>query len=625
MQMAENSRVHAPYNFVPFSSKVLIPYESVGDLPRHDELRTDLKSGEIHVTLQAKTPVFVSDGDPKKQNDSHFFRGANGKHMIPGSTVRGMVRENMQILGFGLIRRGEDLEDYQIYFREIAAATGNIAEPLKKYYADTLGIPYSKDAKIRKSVSIPQAVKSGYIRCKNGKYFILPAAEQFIRVSRKHKDVQCFGSKNARVVPVAYRAVNGSVKQILPVDQGIPGMQKGMLLYTGKPVGKVPNHLYLFSEEDPEARAIPVDPKDILSYMEDLESRANSLKAYYPVSFWELPKEGRSKPVFFVRHNGHLYFGMSLFLRIGYQYPLSEGLPKSHREMMEEKRPLDYPHAILGFATDMNSYRSRVSFGDFEAVGSSLELETRRAILSGPRPSYYPAYVVDGKNYNDVDSNSQEDKDRFQLRGYKQYWMKPMESTTVPEGKEKVGTVLRPLPEGTEFTGIICFQNLTDVELGLLLWSIRLEEGCFQTVGMGKPYGYGRMNVQIDSLRTLDYDRLYGSDLTSNPWKDETDQVARYIDAYDAGVLGTTGKKKKIAHVRDRAEIQDFFFLKRSVRDGRNETYMELKEYQNVREPLPTVRSIRESEEGTAATSAGSAPTGPVDPYEALRNKFKKL
>ena len=110
-----------------------------------------------------------------------------------------------------------------------------------------------------------------------------------------------------------------------------------------------------------------------------------------------------------------------------------------------------------------------------------------------------------------------------------------------------------------------------------------------------------------------------------SPWKDETDQVARYIDAYDAGVLGTTGKKKKTAHVRDRAEIQDFFFLKQSVRDGRNETYMELKEYQNVREPLPTVRSIRESEEGTAAASAGSSPTGPVDPYEALRNKFKKL
>lgn len=57
--MAENSRVHAPYNFVPFSSKVLIPYESVRDLPRHDELRTDLKSGEILVSVRAETPVFV--------------------------------------------------------------------------------------------------------------------------------------------------------------------------------------------------------------------------------------------------------------------------------------------------------------------------------------------------------------------------------------------------------------------------------------------------------------------------------------------------------------------------------------------------------------------------------------
>ena len=623
MQMAENSRVHAPYNFAPFSNKILFPYSGIGELPGHDTLREDLKSGEIQVTLRAETPVFVSDGN---KEDPHFFRGANGKFMIPGSTVRGMARANMQILGFGLIRRGEDLEDYQIYFREIATATGNIAEPLKEYYADTLGIPYPRNVKIRKSVSIPQAVESGYIHCKNGKYFVLPTAEQFIRVSRKHRDVQCFGSKNARVVPVAYRVVNGSVKQILPVDQGIPGMQKGILLYTGKPVGKVPNHLYLFSEENPEAQAIPVDPNDILSYMEDLESRANNLKAHYPVSFWELPKEGRSKPVFFVRHQGHLYLGMSLFLRIGYQYPLSAGLPKHHREMIgQEKIPLDYPYAILGFAGKEESYRSRVSVGDFTAVGDPKEQQRVRAILGGPKPSYYPGYVGGGKNYNDVDPGSEDDKDRFQLRGYKQYWMKPVEPTAVPEGKEKVGTALRPLPEGTEFTGIIRFQNLTDIELGLLLWSIQLEEGCFQTVGMGKPYGYGRMQVRIDSLRTLDYDRLYGDDLTGSPWKDETDQVTRYIDAYDAGVLGTTGKKKKTAHVRDRAEIQDFFFLKRSVRDGRSETYMELKEYQNVREPLPTVRSIRESEEGTAAASVGSAPTGPVDPYEALRNKFKKL
>ena len=90
--MAEHSMVHAPYNFVPFS-KVLLRYPSPEELPRHDCLDPALKSGEIHVTMTADTPVFVSDGN---KNDPHFFRTPGGAYALPGSTIRGMVRENMQ-------------------------------------------------------------------------------------------------------------------------------------------------------------------------------------------------------------------------------------------------------------------------------------------------------------------------------------------------------------------------------------------------------------------------------------------------------------------------------------------------------------------------------------------------
>ena len=93
--MAENSIVHAPYNFVPFSNKVLIRYASPDELPRHDCLTSELKSGEIHVTMTADTPVFISDGN---KEDPHFFRTPNGTYALPGSTVRGMVRENSRPL-----------------------------------------------------------------------------------------------------------------------------------------------------------------------------------------------------------------------------------------------------------------------------------------------------------------------------------------------------------------------------------------------------------------------------------------------------------------------------------------------------------------------------------------------
>ena len=67
--MPENTKVHAPYNFVPFSNKHIERYACAEDLPRHDLIDPDLKSGEIYITLRAETPVFVSDG---RKGNEHF-------------------------------------------------------------------------------------------------------------------------------------------------------------------------------------------------------------------------------------------------------------------------------------------------------------------------------------------------------------------------------------------------------------------------------------------------------------------------------------------------------------------------------------------------------------------------
>ena len=122
--MAENSVVRAPYNFVPFSKKVLEYNRDM--LPDHDQIDPTLKTGRIYVTLTADTPVFVSDGN---MAEPHFFRNSNGCFALPGSTIRGMVRANMQILGFGVIRPGEDLEDRRIFFRNIPSVEKKDADP----------------------------------------------------------------------------------------------------------------------------------------------------------------------------------------------------------------------------------------------------------------------------------------------------------------------------------------------------------------------------------------------------------------------------------------------------------------------------------------------------------------
>lgn len=608
------STVRAPYNFVPFSrKKPFIRYNGISELPRHDELREDLKTGEIHITLRAETPVFISDGE----KDPRFFRGPDGRFMIPGSTLRGMLRENMQILGFGVVRPGEDLEDYQIFYREMASARESTGGALKEVYQDILGIE-TRRAPNGKSFSVPTRVKSGYLFCEGGKYYVLPTCGKCCRISRSDPFVRQFGGENARVVDVAYLASGERITELLPLAAAKPGMTKGKLLFTGKPVGKQPNHLYLFPPPDTAAQREAVSDEDILSYRMDLEARKNSLKAYYIVDFWALPKEGESKPVFYTASNGHLYFGMSLFLRIGYPHSLAEGLPEAHRQLAaKEDIPLDYPHAVMGFAADRAaspSYRSRVSTGDLYLVGEPKELPPVRAILGGPKPSYYPGYTEEGKHY----------AEDFRLRGYKQYWLHEVTDSSVPEGKESVGTALRPLDKGSEFRGVIRFKNLTEDELGLLLWSLCLEDGCCQTLGMGKPLGYGRMRLTVDALREVEWRNLYGADPAAQAMKDTAERIGEYIRAFDTFIcekLYIKKPSKDAPSICSQSEIQDFFFMKQALRESKEVSYMELSEYKSIRQPLPTAKSIREKENASEPEAESDATD---DLLEALLRKHNK-
>ena len=230
-----------------------------------------------------------------------------------------------------------------------------------------------------------------------------------------------------------------------------------------------------------------------------------------------------------------------------------------------------------------------MSFGDFPAQGAPEEQAPVRTVLGAPRPGYFPSYLEDGKHY---------DEEGFRLRGYKHYWLK--DAQAAPAGNGKAGSTLRPLPAGTRFTGTIRYRNLRPEELGLLLWAIRLEEGCFQSVGMGKPYGFGRMQASIDELREVDLPGLYRPEgLCAGSAAAPDGAVQRYIDAYDAAVAKALylKKPKKKPSITSVEEIRDFFYLKRTLRMAEEVRYMSLPEHQDAGRSLPSVRTLRQDAE----------------------------
>lgn len=237
-------------------------------------------------------------------------------------------------------------------------------------------------------------------------------------------------------------------------------------------------------------------------------------------------------------------------------------MPRSYQKDETEKPVLYYPSAILGFARGQFAYRSRVRFEDFVLQGDAVPQQVVKTVLGGPKPSYYPSYIKyskeseDSKNSEDskygsgynTDASDRDiqkgQKSGFVLRGYKQYWLKGAVPTKLPNDNGNVATTLRPLDTGSTFRGVIQFKNLLEDELGLLLWSLRLEEGCYQSIGMGKPYGYGRMKLTIDAVRELDIDQMY--QMLSCPFRElDVSETDAYITAFQTFLAQNLEKTRK--------------------------------------------------------------------------------
>lgn len=581
----EIKTARAPYNFVPFSNRILWRYKNAQQLPRHDVLEARLLTGEIQVTITAQTPVYISNSDR-----SGFITNARGQYMVPGSTLRGLIRQNMQILGFGLIRAEEDMDDFRLMYRDMTSAKDALTYSLRNRYVGVLGIQTRKTPG-GKRYSVAASVKGGYLHNEGGKYYIVPAKGDVLSVSRSSSLAAKWADKYAFEQPVWYQAVGETVTDIQTTET--EQYCKGVLLIPG--LMRKQNRLYIFPAESADSAPIMLSDEEVLSYQEDVEAKRNGLKGTdkaYPMDprFWDMPKRGGVKAVFYVTgDDGFTSFGISQFLRLAYAYSLGHGLPENHQKLKDSEQ-IDYPFAILGYTGKQESYRSRVSAGDLIAQNDPQPAQAVPIVLGSPKPSFMAGYTKNGADYNQPD---------FQLNGFKQYWLQPLRETGEAT-KLNVASSIAPLPAGTQFTGTICYRNLHEDELGLLLWCLRLDDGCYQNIGSGKPYGFGRVKIQIDALREFDltalYTRLNAGAQEQGRTADRVEELIRAYDRYACEKFCYSPKKGQVS-LRRMSHIQDFLYLKSTIRtDTKEVSYMELSEHRNIQAPLPTVAFIRKEQ-----------------------------
>lgn len=94
------ANVERAYNFVPLSRFVFRPPEAqdiVHDIPYADGL-----SGEVSIEITAETPILV--GGKRDEQGVHFVEGPHGP-FIPGSSLRGLISNVVEIASFGRLHR----------------------------------------------------------------------------------------------------------------------------------------------------------------------------------------------------------------------------------------------------------------------------------------------------------------------------------------------------------------------------------------------------------------------------------------------------------------------------------------------------------------------------------------
>lgn len=594
--------VGAPYNFIEMNEKVYEKAEPVG----HDTIDQDKHSGKILYEIEAKTPIMVDDGT------RHFYRNAYGKVAIPGSSVRGLVRGNLQILSFSSI--ADDVQDGALMYRNVANGVD------KDSYDTVLGNTLVQVG--NKRMSVLKNVRAGYIKKDGDKYFIVPTVvdtidcnlgdmnyyvlseykiikaqfDQFEYLDQKpcilqNKDI---GAPNSKYRPY-YREISYQVITGTRVISGIAGKgelpKNGFLLSSGKMQGK--KAIYVIPEiKDDRDRYIEIPQSDIDDFKRDYEGRKNQVEAM-DKQFFNLPAEGEIKPVFYIifyiEDKKKLYFGFTPHLRMFYDKKICDGLKDSHKNAK-----VDYCKSIFGYTDHgQGGYKSRVSFLDAVLQSGTEGKGEKTVILASPKPTSYLDYLTAEKDDDDRVVASYNDD--FKLRGTKQYWLRETVYNGETGTNEKVGSLLRPYEAGSVYQGEIRFENLTDVELGMLLWSLVLEKGSNQNIGKAKPYGYGRIAVKLTGLKILDFGAMYSAEsLSLDPYADQLEKAEEYIRA------GKEDMTKFLGHnVMEDPRIKQFFMMKDASNMPKNDKtrYMSLqkKEYQsrvsNLAK-LPTVEDV---------------------------------
>lgn len=510
----KNRKANAPYNFIPLNEKV-VSSEFNGEMILFDLYHKDKNSGYIELNISNVTPMYIR-GNKSEQNSEdyinpEFFAPAKGNFRIPGSSLRGMLRNLVEIVSYG---KFVSFDEKRLYMRGMA----DKSKSLRNDYQETM---------IDKKNNFFPKIKSGWIK-KTGfnKFVIYPSkvdafGNQYYRINfdKINKDIVNSGTPPINLNKYEFNEVyftpvkaedhphkrndnrNGGKVITYQLKYAlVSGIRKtpnkefetkGFVINTGTMNNK---HMHWIINEQNYNNEIEIDPKVIKDYADDKNRESLNIVK-------ELNKKSEGLPCFYITDDSNKIsgFGYTAMFRLPYDKTIGDHIPDG----LKDKNTLDIAEAIFGNET---KFSGRVfvedSFCNKKENSEILLGENFPQNLSGPKPTTFQHYLTQvSEEVKDLNHYNPDSSGKLSaIRGNKIYWHKENENwiasnADVEQFPNQFPSKINPVRKDTLFTGRIRFENLSDVELGALLFALDLPEGCLHKIGMGKPLGLGSVKI----------------------------------------------------------------------------------------------------------------------------------
>lgn len=534
------SQLKLPYSFVPCSDSVYIPWWA--HQVSHDVPFMESYSGSIDITLTNHGYLCVGGGTGAKNRDKNkislvsWAKTPDGKTIIPGSSIKGMLRNDAEIICFGKFQQftnrhysfrdiSSTKTDYSVKYKEykVQAAwikleddgsiTARLCECAKAFNDDINKLLNLDDAKAVRN-SVPGG-GSNISRVAGGKIRNDDAVDKYEKTGLYFQK-----TLKASIGPLKRKINNGISKQAFfesDPDYDSSASTEGYLVFNNYRIENAKNkpfvnYSYFYYGIEPEKEKFKI-PLEVYKKFQNAQNSEETVELIKFLKDHAHKEYGFPVWLFMDKNNNAAVkeIGICRMPRLLYNKSIDDAVNQKHHC---SDYIFDLPELLFGTIRkgDFSNFsmKSRIGFSDFissEVIPDSC-FSREKLVLQSPKTSFTDGYLVNRKELNKPITYHKQDAI---ISGWKRYKVQDTFAVVDNSGftdaqKSEVEFLTH---QGKEFKGTILFHNLKKEELGALLYVIKFwdNEDCFHMLGHAKPYGAGAVKLNVDNINFPSYEK----------------------------------------------------------------------------------------------------------------------